>query len=552
MKKIAQNIFYILLGVILMTACTDVDDPVIGDPGVPQLASSTPADGTTDLPEGDITIVLNYDQNIFCPKAGQEKITLEGATITDVSFKLSQITIKATGLEKGKTYKLVVPAGVVLGPTYTDAPETSISFTTKADPVITATLCNPNATAQAKKVYQFLVESYKQKVISGTMANVNWNVEEAEAVHTLTGKYPALNTFDYVHLPYSPSNWIDYSDISPVKNWWDAGGLVSIMWHWNVPVSARLWNGNVAMPSDWSGNVQLTDASALEGFASAKVNDIIRVAIKDVASGAQGSLKGSDWGQIADGYEYFSISGDYYEMKITDGILTKLKSSGLIISGHDYTVTAVYLIPADSNGDYAFYKADTYFDAAKATVEGTRENEVFKADLAKVATSLKQLQSEGIAVIWRPFHEAAGGWFWWGKDADSCKKLWIAMFDYFKSQGVNNLIWVWTSESDDSSWYPGDEYVDIIGRDLYSKNTSDCVSIYQSEFARYGHKVIALSECGTVGLLSEQWSAGARWAWFMPWYGKADSGSKHATDEWWKDAMKQTYVITRDQVPSMK
>ena len=126
------------------------------------------------------------------------------------------------------------------------------------------------------------------------------------------------------------------------------------------------------------------------------------------------------------------------------------------------------------------------------------------------------------------------------------------MFDYFKSQGVNNLIWVWTSESDDSSWYPGDEYVDIIGRDLYSKNTSDCVSIYQSEFIRYGHKVIALSECGTVGLLSEQWSAGARWAWFMPWYGKADSGSKHATDEWWKDAMKQTYVITRDQVPSMK
>jgi mannan endo-1,4-beta-mannosidase len=425
-----------------MTACTGVADPVIGNPGVPQLASSAPADGTIDLPEGDITIVLTYDQNIFCPKAGQEKITLEGTTITDISFKLSQVTIKATGLEKGKTYKLIVPAGVVLGPTYIEAPETSVSFTVKADPVIMARLCNPNATAQALKVYQFLVENYKQKVISGTMANVNWNVEGAEAVHSLTGKYPALNTFDYVHLPYSPSNWIDYSDISPVKNWWDAGGLVSMMWHWNVP--------------------------------------------------------------------------------------------------------------ADSDGDYTFYKANTYFDAAKATVEGTWENEIFTTDLAKVATSLKQLQEEGVAVIWRPFHEAAGGWFWWGKDAESCKKLWIAMSDYFKSEGVNNLIWVWTSESDDDNWYPGDEYVDIIGRDIYDKGTSDCTSIYRSEFARYGHKIIALSECGTVGLLSEQWGAGTRWSWFMPWYDIVDSGNKHATDNWWKDAMNQTYVITRDQVPGMR
>ncbi|MDR2955634.1 MAG: hypothetical protein LBV43_11185 [Prevotella sp.] len=64
--------------------------------------------------------------------------------------------------------------------------------------------------------------------------------------------------------------------------------------------------------------------------------------------------------------------------------------------------------------------------------------------------------------------------------------------------------------------------------------------------------MIALTESGTVGLLSEQWNAGARWAWFMPWYGTNDSGAKHATDEWWQDAMNQSYVVTRDVLPSFK
>lgn len=550
MKKIIYSLSSFLIGMLLITACTDVDDPVIGALEPAQMESSTPENGATDIPiDEDLTVVLTYNQNIFCPTAGHEKITLDGgATIISVSANLSKLTIKITGLEKGITYKLTVPEGVVIGPTKLGAYEASISFSTKADPAITATLCNPNATDVAVRVYQYLVANYKTKVISGTMANVNWNVEGADAVFTLTGKYPAMNTFDYVHLPFSPSNWIDYSDISPVKNWWDAGGLVSAMWHWNVPVAARVWAGSAVMPDDWSGSVQLTGEAAITSFKSAKVGDVVRVDIKDVQAGAQGSLKGGDWGQIATGYEYFDISGSSYNMPVTEDILTKLKSGGLIVTGHSYTVAGVYLVPANSNGDYAFYKANTYFDAANATVAGTWENEVFTSDLAKVATSLKQLQSEGIAVIWRPFHEAAGGWFWWGKDAESCKKMWIAMFDYFKGEGVNNLIWVWTSESDDSDWYPGDAYVDIVGRDLYDKDTNASTAAYQTEFARYGHKVIALTEMGTVGLLSEQWNAGSRWAWFMPWYGTNDNGDKHATDAWWTDAMGQSYVITRDQV----
>jgi mannan endo-1,4-beta-mannosidase len=556
MNKILYKLSCLIIGGLLLTAssCNDVDDPIITDPETPQLVNSTPADGTTGIEldkkntKGDMTIELTYNQNIFCPSAGHEKITISNnASITSVSGKLLKLTIEVTGLKKGEAYQLTVPEGVVVGPTYKGAPQAVINFAIKGDPEITATLCSANPTPEAVKLYQFLKESYKEKVISGAMANVSWNTEGADAVFTLTGKYPAMNTFDYIHLPFSPSSWIDYSDISPVKDWWNAGGIVSAMWHWNVPVSARLWKGETVMPADWSGNIQLTDETAIQGFARAKVDDIVRVTIKDVAAGAQGSLKGSDWAEIASGFDYFNISGNYYEMTVTEDILAKLKATGLIIGGHDYTVTGVYLIPANSQGDYAFYKNDTYYNASNATKEGTWENEVFTADLVKVATSLKQLQDEHIAVIWRPFHEAAGGWFWWGKDAESCKKMWIAMFDYFKAEGINNLIWVWTNEPDDDEWYPGDEYVDIIGRDLYNKNTEESAAEYEALFDKYGHKIIALTENGSVGLISEQWSAEARWGWFMPWY-----GAEHASNEWWIDAMSQDYVITRDKLPSLK
>lgn len=62
---------------------------------------------------------------------------------------------------------------------------------------------------------------------------------------------------------------------------------------------------------------------------------------------------------------------------ITEDVLKSLQEGGLIIGGHDYTAVAVYLenngTALDPNKDYAFYKADTEFDATNATVEGTWE-----------------------------------------------------------------------------------------------------------------------------------------------------------------------------------
>ena len=61
-------------------------------------------------------------------------------------------------------------------------------------------------------------------MITGTMANVSWNINEAEWVRYHTGEYPALNCFDYIHLYASPSSWIDYENISVIENWWQNNG----------------------------------------------------------------------------------------------------------------------------------------------------------------------------------------------------------------------------------------------------------------------------------------------------------------------------------------
>lgn len=449
MKKINMKWTLLFAMMFSFIACnTDVEHKI---PSVdaPVLVATTPEDGAPKVKIGDITIEVSYDKDVFFATEDLDKITFTGGQLisADVLGASNILTVKVNVPERDASCSLSIPAGVVTGPNQMPAPEVSLQFTTVAMDMAPVSATS----AKAIKLYDYLVENFEKKTLSAMMANVDWNTEMSDSVYKWTGKYPAINCFDYVHLPASlaGANWINYGDITPVQNWIGEGGLVSAMWHWNVPKEAP--------------------------------NAVL-----------------------------------------------------------------------DPNTDYAFYKDETTFDAANATVEGTWENEVFTQDLASIATYLKLLRDADIPVLWRPFHEAAGGWFWWGKDAASFKVMWIEMFNYFKAQGLDNLIWVWTTEGSDADWYPGDQYVDIVSRDIYNKEAADCVSEYVSIVASYGNKMVTLSECGTVGLISEQWAGGARWSWFMPWYDNEGATSVHADEAWWKNAMEQDFVITRDQLPSME
>ena len=565
MKKLNIKWMLSLIAAFTFASCdTDVDHDI---PAVdaPVLVSTTPESGAAKVKTGEITIEVKYDKNIFFATDNLSEIKFTGGELisADVLGASNILTVKVNVPGRETACSLSIPEGIVTGPNQMPAPAVSVQFSTVAlDKALVAA-----SSAKAVKLYNYLLDNFETKTLSAMMANVAWNTEMSEKVYGWTGKYPAINCFDYVHLPASVAgaDWINYGDITPVKDWSDKGGIVAAMWHWNVPKKAvgeasstQIWEGETVMPGDWSGNVQMTDDAAKAVFADAQVGQVIRVAVKDVAAGAQGSFKNSGWSEIASGTDYFDIFGDY-TLVITEDVLKSLQEGGLIIGGHDYTAVAVYLenngTALDPNKDYAFYKADTEFDATNATVEGTWENKVFTEDLKNAAAYLKLLRDADIPVLWRPFHEAAGGWFWWGKDAASFKSLWIAMFNYFKTEGLDNLIWVWTTEGNDADWYPGDQYVDIVGRDVYNKETADCVSEYTSIAGNYGNKIVSLSECGTVGLISEQWASGARWSWFMPWYdGTNEDGSPvvHADEAWWKDAMSQEFVVSREELPSME
>lgn len=565
MKKLNIKWMLSLIAAFTFASCdTDVDHDI---PAVdaPVLVSTTPESGAAKVKTGEITIEVKYDKNIFFATDNLSEIKFTGGELisADVLGASNILTVKVNVPGRETACSLSIPEGIVTGPNQMPAPAVSVQFSTVAlDKALVAA-----SSAKAVKLYNYLLDNFETKTLSAMMANVAWNTEMSEKVYGWTGKYPAINCFDYVHLPASVAgaDWINYGDITPVKDWSDKGGIVAAMWHWNVPKKAvgeasstQIWEGETVMPGDWSGNVQMTDDAAKAVFADAQVGQVIRVAVKDVAAGAQGSFKNSGWSEIASGTDFFDISGDY-TLVITEDVLKSLQEGGLIIGGHDYTAVAVYLenngTALDPNKDYAFYKADTEFDATNATVEGTWENKVFTEDLKNAAAYLKLLRDADIPVLWRPFHEAAGGWFWWGKDAASFKSLWIAMFNYFKTEGLDNLIWVWTTEGNDADWYPGDQYVDIVGRDVYNKETADCVSEYTSIAENYGNKIVSLSECGTVGLISEQWASGARWSWFMPWYdGTNEDGSPvvHADEAWWKDAMSQEFVVSREELPSME
>lgn len=463
MTKLFKALILSLLSILLFATCSSSDSN--GDtplPNAPILVNSTLANGATNIPSGDMVVELTFNQNVTSPSAGHSKITISNATVTNVSANLLNVTIKISGLEKGSQYTLTIPKGVILGPAKVEVDDINISFSTIEPQSISKKLCTANPSSEAQKLFDFMVDSYGTKIISGTMAHVNWNTNEAEWVNKHTGKYPALNCFDYVHLYASPANWINYEDITPAKEWWNNKGIVAAMWHWNVPKST-------------------------------------------------GS---SDYGFYA---------------------------------------------PGKNNGS-----GETSFNAELAVIEGTTENKIVKDDLDRIADHLLLLKNENIPVVWRPLHEASGAWFWWGtKGAETYKKLWKLMFETFEAKGLNNLIWVWTSESDEYNWYPGDAYVDIVGCDLYNKSVAESAIEFNKLKDRYDNKMISLSECGSVGNLSQQWSASATWSWFMPWYDhiRTDNTSStefdktehnHANIEWWNNALQMSSAITRDQMPDLK
>lgn len=207
-------------------------------------------------------------------------------------------------------------------------------------------------------------------------------------------------------------------------------------------------------------------------------------------------------------------------------------------------------------GGASFYTKDTSFDVTRAVTPGTEEYELVLHDLDRIAEELKVLQDAGIPVLWRPLHEADGAWFWWGaKGPEPCRKLFYMMFERFtKIHQLHHLIWVWTFAKNEvaSEWYPGDEYIDIVGIDKYFEpgdHTANNEGFSNLMNFSDGRKIITMPENGPIpdpSLLQEE---SASWLWFCPWWGKFVTDGETNSCEFLRAVYHHDYVITLDKLP---
>lgn len=195
----------------------------------------------------------------------------------------------------------------------------------------------------------------------------------------------------------------------------------------------------------------------------------------------------------------------------------------------------------------------------------------FFASLDRVADELLKLQAADVPVLWRPFHEFDGGWFWWGMGgSDNFNTLWRFMYDYYTNEkGLNNLIWVlgYSHNVQDSvgeitdytaTWNPGREYFDMAGGDDYPTKPSAMANLYERVERKIGRDEtvpMALHEIGvlpTAEQLIEAKSSDhiADWVYFLTWH------TSYITKDNPADAINalysSDYVITLDELPDFK
>lgn len=403
-----------------------------------QISITVPADAVYDIVIRSKAIGGSKENDIY---ADGKKV----GTFTSENNKFSDYTVSAVSLTKGDhNIRIIKSWGWIELDKITVKTGAKISNSTYN---VTSSLVNRNATANTKKLYSFLKDSYGKYVITGQQCDGGINGNEFKAIKNLTGDYPALLGLDM--MDYTPSRTAFGASSSAVEKaieFANKGGIVTFCWHWNAPT--EYLNSTANNSDGW-------------------------------------------WG--------------------------------------------------------GFYTKSSKFDIAKVmNGQDAKGKKLLDRDIKEIAKQLKRLEKAGVPVIWRSLHEASGGWFWWGaKGSDAYKKLWKYLYNELtNTYGCNNLIWVYNGQSAD--WYPGDEYVDIVGEDIYPGN-----HVYDPQVSRfkqaisYGSKtkITALTENGCIFDIDSAVSINALWCWFMTWGGEFTvNGSNYSEKYTEKSIIKKMYA----------
>lgn len=171
---------------------------------------------------------------------------------------------------------------------------------------------------------------------------------------------------------------------------------------------------------------------------------------------------------------------------------------------------------------------------------GTRLFNHWAAQVDTIAHYLKQLQDAKVPVLWRPYHEMNGDWFWWGgrvgeiSTIDIYRQLFNRLVNVHK---LNNLIWVWNVDRPTlpirkfSNFYPGNDFLDIVSLDVYGSDFNQ--AYYDSLMTLAKGKPILLGEVGNPPSL-DVYKTQPNWTSWVIWAGMTRNTSKKQYEEFYK------------------
>lgn len=329
----------------------------------------------------------------------------------------------------------------------------------------TSTLVNENSNKRTVEIMEYLKSIYGKKTLSGQSCTLNKSTE-IEAIHQLTGKYPAIRMLDFIFCDPA-SEYQSSEEVNLALEWDKMGGITTFQWHWHAP----------------------------KGGAAFYTKETT-----------------------------FDLSKAVTDLDISQMSLEEIKS---------------------------LYQEGTISEECYLLVR----------DIDVISGYLDKLQQADVTVLWRPLHEASGGWFWWGAQGpDSYKWLYKLMFErqtnYHK---LNNLIWIWNGQ--DQDWYPGDEYCDIVGTDIYAEKQS--YSVLPDQFMKTvnysdGTKMAALSENGVMMDPDMMVRDNTYWLYFAVWYGDfllnstGQVGDTYTESTMVNKVYNSDAVITLDELPDFE
>ncbi len=206
--------------------------------------------------------------------------------------------------------------------------------------------------------------------------------------------------------------------------------------------------------------------------------------------------------------------------------------------------------------DKSFYTKNTDYSPELALQEETAEHAALLSDMDAMAGELKPFCDRGIPILFRPFHEAEGTWFWWGSQGGpTAGKLYRLMFERYTSvHKLNNLIWVWNSPVPQD--YPGDDVVDVLTRDLYPPaHTHTDLAAEYAEMHRVlengQEKLTAIGEIGTLPSIPALEKSRIPWSWYMTWSNEFGGSDQYTSREKLREFYGCRYAVTLDRLPRL-